>query len=822
MELAMRSPSWKSRPVLSTFVLALCLPLYTGHTGQVDVGAWSVRPGYVVELVATGFRLPVNIAFVPNPGPNPTDPLFYVAELYGSIKVVRNDGTVSTFATGLLDYNPQGPIPGTGEQGLTGIAVDPLTGSLYVSMLWNNGTTLHFPKVERLDSHDGGLTFATRTVLLNMQPEAQGPSRQISNLSIGPDDKLYVHMGDGFVPSTALNLNQFRGKVLRMNRDGTPPIDNPFFNAADGITATDYIFTYGHGNPFGGGWRAADGRHWIVEMGSLVDRLVDLVSGQSYGWSGDNAAILTFSKYNWIPAALPVNIDFVESTKFGGSGFPIEAFGHAYVSLTGPTYAAGPQERAKSIEEFSDLDTLDPEGKLAAAPSTLVKYNGAGRATIAGLAVGPDGIYFTDLYEDTGVNGPTAVGANVYRVRHVGTTGDAPPTIVSPASAHPNPVTGASTTLSVLGADDGGEASLTYTWAVQDTPPAPVTFSANGTNAAKNVVVTFTESGVYNFFVIIRDASNQTVTSSVTVTVIVEQPGAGNGLTARYYDNVNFTGRSVTRVDPAIDFDWGSGSPSRIIGPDEFSSRWEGQILPRFSETYTFITTTDDGVRLWIDNRRIINAWNDQGLTVHRGAIALTAGVKYNIVMEHRERTGEAVARLEWQSSSQRRQVVSQRQLFSTWSLNVNFQPAGAPVPAGYVADTGAAFARRGNGWSYGWNGDNTATAHDRDNPNSPDQRYDTLVHMQARVLPDAFWELAVPNGRYTVRIVAGDPDRFNSVYRIDVEGVLAINATPTRGERWFDATVSVSVTDARLTIRNAPGAFNNKIAFVDISQPPP
>lgn len=74
---------------------------------------------------------------------------------------------------------------------------------------------------------------------------------------------------------------------------------------------------------------------------------------------------------------------------------------------------------------------------------------------------------------------------------------------------------------------------------------------------------------------------------------------------------------------------------------------------------------------------------------MHSGTIALTAGVKVNIVMEHRERTGEAVSRLEWESASQPRQVVPREQLFSTWTLNVNFQPAGAPVPAGYVADTG-------------------------------------------------------------------------------------------------------------------------------------
>jgi hypothetical protein len=129
-------------------------------------GTWIALEGYEVELAATSgaFRLPVNIAFVPNPGTSPTSPFYYVTELYGSIKVVTRNGQVSDYATGLLDYNPTGPISGSGEQGLTGLAVDPATGDLFVGLLWNNGTTdaqrggstLHFPKIERLHSNDGG------------------------------------------------------------------------------------------------------------------------------------------------------------------------------------------------------------------------------------------------------------------------------------------------------------------------------------------------------------------------------------------------------------------------------------------------------------------------------------------------------------------------------------------------------------------------------------------------------------------------------------------------------------------------------------------
>ena len=96
---------------------------------------------------------------------------------------------------------------------------------------------------------------------------------------------------------------------------------------------------------------------------------------------------------------------------------------------------------------------------------------------------------------------------------------NAAPTVAAPADATPNPVAATTTNLSVLGADDGGEANLIYTWAPTGARPAPVTFSANGTNAAKNTVATFTKAGNYSFQVTIKDQGNLTAASSVNVTV---------------------------------------------------------------------------------------------------------------------------------------------------------------------------------------------------------------------------------------------------------------------------------------------------------------
>src|SRR5262249_25865153 len=100
---------------------------------------WEARQtGYKVEVMATGFKLPVNIAFVPNPGAGAKDPIYYVTELYGTIKVVSRDGTVGVYAANLLNYTPSGSFPGSGEQGLTGVTIDPASGDVFTGMLYSS------------------------------------------------------------------------------------------------------------------------------------------------------------------------------------------------------------------------------------------------------------------------------------------------------------------------------------------------------------------------------------------------------------------------------------------------------------------------------------------------------------------------------------------------------------------------------------------------------------------------------------------------------------------------------------------------------------
>ena len=141
--------------------------------------------------------------------------------------------------------------------------------------------------------------------------------------------------------------------------------------------------------------------------------------------------------------------------------------------------------------------------------------------------------------------------------------------------------------------------------------------------------------------------------------------GAGQGLTADYYDNANFTSYKLTRTDASVNFDWGTGSPAPSVGAEEFSVRWSGTVVPRYSETYAFHTTTDDGVRLWVDGQLIIDKWMDQGPTEWGSTpITLAAGRQYSIRMEFYDHSGGASAKLSWSSQSQLKEIVPQSQLY--------------------------------------------------------------------------------------------------------------------------------------------------------------
>jgi len=114
-----------------------------------------------------------------------------------------------------------------------------------------------------------------------------------------------------------------------------------------------------------------------------------------------------------------------------------------------------------------------------------------------------------------------------------------------------------------------------------------------------------------------------------------------------YFDNQNLTGQPLLiRNESAINFDWGANSPDSRIPFNHFSARWSAY-LPFEEGAYIFRTYTDDGVRLWVDGRVLIDQWHDQVATLYEQQVSVSAGY-HSLRMEYYDDIGNAVAMLWW------------------------------------------------------------------------------------------------------------------------------------------------------------------------------
>jgi len=363
-------------------------------TYKSPVESWWVLPGFKIVLMATGLDLPVNLAFVPEPGSESTAPLLYVTELYGQVKVITNDWKVRTYTDNLLNYEPDHRFPGTGESGVTGLCVEPNTGDLFLSMIYeNNGETKG--KVVRTSSKDGLKVESIETVIEDIS--SVKAAHQIQAVTIGSDGKLYVNVGDGMIePEVAQDDNDLRGKILRMNLDGSIPEDNP--------NSESPVYAKGLRNPFGAAWRNSNKSLYISDNGPEDDdRIARIEPNKNYGWP---KTMRLNSLFWWEFTQAPTAIDFMQSGQF-----PADYDDELFVALFGASYQKGRAIKGKKIVKIR----LNENDSGIRSYDEFVTYIGEGPASPCGLAFGPDGLYFTDLHGEK--NGLTKMpSGNIFRV----------------------------------------------------------------------------------------------------------------------------------------------------------------------------------------------------------------------------------------------------------------------------------------------------------------------------------------------------------------------------------------------------------------------
>ncbi len=176
--------------------------------------------------------------------------------------------------------------------------------------------------------------------------------------------------------------------------------------------------------------------------------------------------------------------------------------------------------------------------------------------------------------------------------------------------------------------------------------------------------------------------------STITLQYVEVPLGNGTGMTGNYYNQSrSFEGSpDLQRTDAEVDFNWGGGSPDDAINPDNFTIRWDGQLLPPFSGQYTLYVVADDGIRLYINNTLLIDAWVPQAATEYSVSRSFTKDQLYDLRIEYFEDGGDAVIQFLWEHEFLPRQAVPGSQLFPVSVTGneelLNSSVSVYPVPA--------------------------------------------------------------------------------------------------------------------------------------------
>jgi len=220
---------------------------------------------------------------------------------FGELIFTEREGKVS-----ILDINKKETkvvgniqVSEVSESGLLGIAVDPQFNSnkfVYLYYTYEDGNRVSRfildQKLERMENE---------SILIDKIPNAR--FHDGGRIKFGPDGKLYVTTGDATVPSSAQDLSSLAGKILRMNKDGTVPEDNPYKNL---------VYSYGHRNPQGIAWNEK-GELYASEHGpTRNDEVNIIVKGNNYGWPvecDENSSLYTnpmrcYSELTLAPAGI--------------------------------------------------------------------------------------------------------------------------------------------------------------------------------------------------------------------------------------------------------------------------------------------------------------------------------------------------------------------------------------------------------------------------------------------------------------------------------------------------------------------------------------
>ena len=479
-------------------------------------------------MVGSGLDRPTVFEFLP-------DGRILIGEIEERILVVQ-PGASQPDPTPFLTINPQGLF---GEQGLMDMKIDPdfaQNGYLYV--FYTMGA-LNRNRVSRFTSVSNQVVSGSEVVL--WQDIADGNfEHHGGSVTFGPDGKLYISTGDEFSEvAVSQQMTSYQGKILRINPDGTIPVDNPFYDGAG--PNLDAIWATGLRNPFRCVWDLPTGRFFIGDVGGndASESFEELNLGQvgaNYGWpncegpctglGGVNRPIYTYP-HGGRDACI------VGGFVYRGSQFPAEYVGSYFFADYAQNWIKrltfGTNGAVNGVFAFEPADGR-PDGPYG-EPVCLKE--------------GPDGsLYYLDISFDG------LFEAKLRRIRFIGNN-RAP---VVAASATPSEgLSPLAVAFSSFGSFDPEGLPLGYNW----------NFGDNTISTQANPSHTYTKAGQYAVQLTVSDGANSS--ASVPINILVGLPpvvtieAPANGLRFKAGEGVLFQGHAddpETGVLPASKLSW--------------------------------------------------------------------------------------------------------------------------------------------------------------------------------------------------------------------------------------------------------------------------
>ena len=153
-----------------------------------------------------------------------------------------------------------------------------------------------------------------------------------------------------------------------------------------------------------------------------------------------------------------------------------------------------------------------------------------------------------------------------------------------------------------------------------------------------------------------------------------------SGLRGQYYTTPELSGKMIERVDSQINFRWGTAAPMSGIPADGFSVRWEGEIETLNEGNYTFHLRSDDGARLFIDGRQVIDRWRPQAESEHSGMIELEARRRYPVRLDYFDGQVLAVAALSWTPPGETKRLIGEDRFYQGFGSEIQVSTPGTGI----------------------------------------------------------------------------------------------------------------------------------------------